>query len=87
MRRIIDHAKEVKITAVIVSDLVVMNYYQKIGMKVYLSTQSNITIIEPVKFFAEYADVMTMATELTLKQVNDIVKAIKKLIYAIPKGS
>lgn len=86
MRRIIDHAKEAGITAVIASDLAVMNHCRKIGMEVHISTQSNITNIETVEFFADYADVMVMARELTLKQVSDIVKAIKKNNICGPKG-
>ncbi|WP_231561234.1 peptidase U32 family protein [Sphingobacterium sp. T2] len=86
MRRIIDKAKEAGITAVIASDLAVMNYARKVGMEVHISTQSNITNIETVEFYAQYADVMVMARELTLKQVGDIVKAIEKNDIRGPKG-
>lgn len=86
MRRIIDQAKEAGISAVIASDLAVMNYCRKIGMEVHISTQSNITNIETVEFYAAYADVMVMARELTLKQVAEIVKAIAKNDIRGPKG-
>jgi len=86
MRRIIDQAKEAGISAVIASDLAVMNYCRKIGMEVHISTQSNITNIETVEFYSTYADVMVMARELTLKQVGDIVKAIAKNDIRGPKG-
>ena len=86
MRRIIDKAKEAGITALIASDLAVMNYARKIGMEVHISTQSNITNIETVEFYSAYADVMVMARELTLKQVGDIVKAIEKNDIRGPKG-
>lgn len=86
MRRIVDKAKEAGITALIASDLAVMNYARKIGMEVHISTQSNITNIETVEFYSAYADVMVMARELTLKQVGDIVKAIEKNDIRGPKG-
>lgn len=86
MKRIIDQAKEAGISAVIASDLAVMNYCRKIGMEVHISTQSNITNIETVEFYSTYADVMVMARELTLKQVGDIVKAIEKNDIRGPKG-
>lgn len=86
MRRIIDQAKEAGISAVIASDLAVMSYCRKVGMEVHISTQSNITNIETVEFYATYADVMVMARELTLKQVADIVKAIAKNDIRGPKG-
>lgn len=86
MRRIIDKAKEAGITAVIASDLAVMNYCRKTGMELHVSTQSNITNIETVELFADYADVMVMARELTLKQVGDIVKTIERNDIRGPKG-
>ena len=86
MRRIIDKAREAGITAVIASDLAVMNYCRKVGMELHVSTQSNITNIETVELFSDYADVMVMARELTLKQVGDIVKAIERNDIRGPKG-
>lgn len=86
MRRIIDKAKEAGITAVIASDLAVMNYCRKVGMELHVSTQSNITNIETVELFSDYADVMVMARELTLKQVGDIVKSIERNDIRGPKG-
>ncbi|MCD8538663.1 MAG: U32 family peptidase [Leadbetterella sp.] len=86
MRRIIDKAREAGITAVIASDLAVMNYCRKTGMELHVSTQSNITNIETVELFADYADVMVMARELTLKQVGDIVKTIERNDIRGPKG-
>jgi U32 family peptidase len=86
MRRIIDKAREAGITAVIASDLAVMNYCRKQGVEVHISTQSNITNIETVEFFADYADVVVMARELTLKQVGDIVKAIHRHQIKGPSG-
>jgi U32 family peptidase len=87
MRRIIDKAKEAGITAVIASDLAVMNYCRKKGMEVHISTQSNVTNIETVEFFADYADVVVMARELTLKQVGDMVKAIERNKITGPSGN
>jgi putative protease len=87
MRRIIDKAKDAGITAVIASDLAVMNYCRKKGMEVHISTQSNVTNIETVEFFADYADVVVMARELTLKQVGDMVKAIERNKITGPSGN
>lgn len=86
MRRIIDQAKEAGITAVIASDLAVMNYCRKKGMELHISTQSNITNIETVELYADYADVVVMARELTLKQVADIVRAIRRNNITGPSG-
>lgn len=87
MRRIIDQAKEAGITAVIASDLAVMNYCRKKGMELHISTQSNITNIETVELYADYADVVVLARELTLKQVGDIVKNIERNKITGPSGN
>lgn len=86
MKRIVDKAKEAGITAIIASDLSVMNYCKKVGMEVHISTQSNITNIEAIELYSNYADVMVMARELTLKQVKDIVKTIEREDIRGPQG-
>jgi putative protease len=56
-------------------------------MEVHISTQSNVTNLETVELFSDYADVIVMARELTLKQVGDMVKAIKKNNITGPSGN
>jgi U32 family peptidase len=86
MRRIVDQAKESGITAVIASDLAVMNYCRKKGMELHISTQSNVTNIETVELYADYADVIVLSRELTLKQVELITKEIKRRKLTGPSG-
>jgi len=78
MRELVCAAKKNKITAIIASDLAVIQYAKSIGMNVHISTQCNITNIEAVRFFAQYADVMVTARELNLKQVKTIIQEIEK---------
>ncbi len=86
MRSIIDEAKKNKIDAIIASDHAVMNYAKKAGMSVHLSTQANITNIETVEFYAQFADVVVLARELTLEQVEKIVKEIRRRKIKGPSG-
>ena len=86
MRTIVDAAKNNGIDAIIASDHAVMNYARKIGMPLHISTQANITNIETVEFYAQYADVMVMARELTLDQVSNIVKLIRRREITGPSG-
>ena len=76
MRRIIDAAADNGITAVIASDLSVINYAFSKGMEVHLSTQLNITNTESLKFYSQWADVAVLARELNLGQVRGICDAI-----------
>ncbi|MBI4947247.1 MAG: U32 family peptidase [Bacteroidetes bacterium] len=86
MRTIIDKAKKCNIDAIIASDHAVMNYAKKKYISVHVSTQANITNIETVEFYSQFADVMVMARELTLEQVKDIVREIKRRKIKGPSG-
>ncbi len=86
MREIVDAAKEANITAIIASDLAVMNYAFSQGLELHASTQLNITNIEAVKFFSNFVDVMVLARELSLEQVYEIHKAIEKEQIKGPAG-
>ena len=72
MREIIDAAKEAEISAVIASDVAVMMYCRQVGQEVHLSTQLNISNIEALRFYAQFADVVVLARELRLDQVQSI---------------
>jgi putative protease len=86
MRRIIDEAVSNGISAVIASDLSVINYAFSKGMEVHLSTQLNITNIESLKFYSQWADVAVLARELNLDQVRYIHDAIRNQDIRGPKG-
>ncbi len=87
MYELVNEAKKSAITAVIASDLAVIQYAGKIGMEVHISTQCNVTNIESVRFFAQYADVMVTARELSLKQVRYIIQEIEKQEIKGPSGN
>lgn len=76
MREIIQVAKEAGITAVIASDVAAMMFANSIGVEVHLSTQLNITNVESLKFYANFADVVVLARELTMEQVAVLYKQI-----------
>lgn len=86
MHTIIDAAKEAGISAVIASDVAVMTYCNKVGQEVHLSTQLNISNVEALRFYAQFADVVVLARELNLKQVREIYDAIQEEHICGPKG-
>ena len=86
MRSIVDAAKKNNITAIIASDQSVIQYANEAGMEVHMSTQTNITNIEAVRYYARYADVMVTARELNLEQVAAITLAIKDQNITGPSG-
>jgi putative protease len=87
MKQIVDAARANGISAIIASDLAVIQYTRSQGVEVHMSTQTNITNIEAVKFWAHFADVMVTARELTLKQVADITRQIEEEQIKGPSGN
>lgn len=86
MHEIVDAAKVANITAVIVSDVAVMVYCRQVGMEVHLSTQLNISNIEALKFYAQFADVAVLARELNMEQVAEIYRQIEEQDIRGPRG-
>ncbi len=87
MKSIVNTAKESGITAIIAADHAVMNYAKKIGMELHVSTQANISNIDTIEFYANYADVVVLARELSLMQVAEITREIKRRDIRGPKGN
>ncbi len=76
MRDIVDNAKEAGLTAIIASDIAVLQYANEVGVEVHLSTQLNIANTEALRFYAQFADVVVLARELNMEQVASIHKDI-----------
>lgn len=87
MRAIIDTAKESGISAIIASDVAAMTYCNRIGIPVHLSTQLNISNLEALKFYAQFAEVVVLARELNVKQVRKIYDGIQEQKITGPDGS
>ena len=76
MRHALDAAKAAGVSAVIASDMAAIAYCRRIGMEVHISTQLSISNVESLRFYAQFADVIVLARELTLAQVKDIYRTI-----------
>ena len=86
MREIIDAAHDAGITAIIASDVAVMSYCRQRGVEVHLSTQLNISNIEALKFYSQFADVSVLARELNMGQVKKLHEEIIEQHVCGPKG-
>lgn len=76
MHEIVNRAKSSGISAIIASDIAAITYCRTAGIPVHISTQVNITNIEAVKFYSQWADVMVLARELNMEQVSSIHRDI-----------
>jgi len=86
MKQIVDAAAASGISAVIASDQSVINYAFSKGLEVHLSTQLNITNVEAIKFYSQWADVVVLARELNIDQVRYISDTIRKENIRGPGG-
>ena len=85
-REVIDAARSAGITAIIAADVAAITYARSVGVEVHISTQVNITNIEAVRFYSQWADVMVLARELSLEQVAAIHRAIVEENICGPSG-
>lgn len=85
-KEVLNLAKEAGVSAVIASDISAILYARSIGLEVHISTQANISNIEAVRFYAQYADVVVLARELTLTQVKKIYDTIQRENICGPAG-
>lgn len=83
---IIDAVKQAGISAIIASDIAAISYARQVGVEVHISTQVNVTNIEAVKFYAQFADVMVLAREVSLDKVKAIHQAIVDEKICGPNG-
>ncbi len=86
MRKIIDAARQAGISAIIASDVAAMTYARSVGVEVHLSTQLNISNVEALRFYAQFADVVVLARELNMDQVAHIYRAIEEENIVGPAG-
>ncbi|MCQ2302873.1 MAG: U32 family peptidase [Bacteroidales bacterium] len=86
MHQLLDAIKANGISAIIASDQSVIQYARQLGIEVHMSTQCNITNIEAVKYYSQFADVMVTARELNVNQVKRITEQIEQQQIRGPKG-
>ena len=86
MHRLLEAAKAAGVSAIIASDMAVIGYANRIGLEVHISTQCNVSNVEAVRWYAQFADVIVTARELPLSQVAEITKFIQDNDIRGPKG-
>ena len=87
MREALDAAKAAGVNAIIASDMAAITYCRQIGLEVHISTQLNVSNIEALRFYSQFADVIVLARELNLHQVKDIHEAIVREGIKGPSGN
>ena len=86
MRQVLRMAAKEGVSAVIASDMAAIAYARSLGLEVHISTQLSISNRESLRFYAQFADVVVLARELTLVQVKEIRKTIDEENICGPSG-
>lgn len=86
MCMVLDSAVAANVSAVIISDQAAMTAASERGLEVHLSTQLNISNVEAVKFYAQWADIVVLARELDLNAVAYIYRQIEAQNIRGPRG-
>lgn len=86
VQRLLDQAKAAKVDAVIAADMAVITYAHSIGLEVHISVQANVCNLAAVRFYAMYADVVVLARELKLSQIQAVIEGIKREKITGPSG-
>ena len=86
LNQILIKVKETGIDAVIAADFAVIERCAQMGIPLHLSTQANVSNIDAVQFFARFADVIVLARELSLNQVEQITREIERRQIKGPSG-
>lgn len=86
IHQIIDVAKEAGVSAIIGADISPILYARQKGVEVHISTQCNISNIDAVRFYSQFADVVVLARELSMNQVAKIYKQIREEEIRGPRG-
>lgn len=87
MRLLLQAAKEAGVSAIIASDMAVITAARALDIEVHISTQCNISNVEAMRYYAQFADVVVTARELSLRQVADMVEYIRQNDIRGPRGN
>lgn len=87
LRQVIREVKNSGIDAIIASDPAVIIEARQQGVPIHISTQSNISNVESLRFYAAFADVVVLARELSLGQVRNICMSVREKNICGPSGN
>ncbi|HRP02116.1 MAG TPA: peptidase U32 family protein [Candidatus Kapabacteria bacterium] len=85
-KELINKAVECGVDAIIAADFAVIEYAREVGANIHVSTQANVGNYSAVKYFSRFADVVVLARELNLEQVEFISKKIEEDQLKGPSG-
>lgn len=86
LRALLQESKRAGVDAIIASDQATILLAQELGLRIHLSTQLSISNSLTIDFYKQWADVVVLARELNLKQVQQICQQIAQRGIKGPSG-
>lgn len=86
VEKILDEIKKNEIDGIIASDLGIIELAFNKKIEICASTQMSISNLRAIKVLSKWVDRVVLARELTLRQVVNVIKEIKKENIKGPKG-
>ena len=80
-------AVDQNIDAIIAADPAVLQIARNVGLPIHLSVQANVTNLEAVEFYSNFADVIVLAREVSLDQIRGMITGIKERPILGPRGN
>ncbi|MHC1703366.1 MAG: peptidase U32 family protein [Tenuifilaceae bacterium] len=87
VKELLLEAKSAGVSAIIASDQAALMYAFELGHEIHLSTQLNISNLQSLKFYSQWADVVVLARELSLDQIAQIYIGIQNEKIVGPSGN
>ena len=87
MHRLVDAAKDAQVDAIIASDQSVLLYASEKKVPIHISTQLNVSNLETLRFYSQYAETIVLARELSLQQIAYLTKKIREENITAPSGN
>jgi len=86
VKELLKEARIAGVSAIIASDQAALMCASELGHEIHLSTQLNISNLESLKFYSNWADVVVLARELSLEQIHEIYQGIERENITGPSG-
>ncbi len=83
---LLETARQAGITAIIASDISTILMARKMDLEVHISTQANVSNLDALRFYSQFAEVIVLARELSLDQISAITQGIRDENICGPSG-
>ncbi len=86
MQQLLRAASAAGVDAVIAADWAVIRFARSLGLEVHVSVQANVSNVDALRVYADFADVVVPARELSLDRISHIIRTVEGEKICGPSG-